>query len=330
MASASVSGKAALVTGAGSGINLAFTRLLLSRGCNVVLADLNLRPEAEELVQSYTSGSENPGVGRKAQAMFYRTDVSSWTDLSKVFSATKKPYGGVDIVCAGAGVFEPSWSSFWKPPGTGESIVDSVAGGRFKSIDINLTHPIRLTQIAIMDHLRERKAKKTDATPTVRTKTIIHVSSVNGQATPLWSPLYNVSKHGINGFVRTLAPLEKNLGVRVAAIAPGLVKTPLWSETEEKTGPLSKNVVWVTAEEVAEVMLSIVEKNAINSRFRDVNAPSDSVVVPIAGGSILEISGDRVRAVEAFHDPGPQGISREDFDVSQMEEGVFKDLDEHV
>lgn len=292
----------------------------------MVLADLSLRSEAHEVVQSYSNNSGNLTATNKAQAVFQRTDVSSWVDLSEAFNVAKARFNAVDIVCAGAGVFEPPWSCFWRPPGIDESVVDSVAGGHFKSIDINLIHPIRLTQMVIMDHLSELKRHKGNNAVPVRSKTVIHVSSVNGQATPLWSPLYNVSKHGINGFVRSLAPLEKHLSIRVAAVAPGLVKTPLWSENNEKRGPLSKNLVWVTPEEVAEVMLSIVEKDAVHICFREVPSQPDDPLIPIAGGSILEISGDRVRAVEAFLDPGPQRISSQDFDVPAMEKSIFDDL----
>lgn len=291
----------------------------------MVIADLSLRSEAHEVVQAYsdTKGSRNAQEG---QAFFCRTDVSSWDDLSNAFKETKTRFGKVDIVCAGAGVFEPSWSNFWRPPGTDKSAIDSVSDSRFKSIDINLLHPIRLTQLAIIDHLQEMNSKKGTSELAPR-KTIIHVSSVNGQVTPLWTPLYNVSKHGINGFVRSLAPLEKRLGIRVAAVAPGLVKTPLWSDSQDKNNPLSKDVNWVTSEEVADVMLSLVTKHQIHSHFREVEVEAQGAAVPIAGGSILEVSGDRIRDVKALLDPGPQGILPEDFNVSLMEEGVFQDLE---
>jgi 3-hydroxybutyrate dehydrogenase len=55
-----VEGKTAVITGAGSGINLSFAKLLLSKGCNIVIADLALRPEAEALVSQYPSTSSGP------------------------------------------------------------------------------------------------------------------------------------------------------------------------------------------------------------------------------------------------------------------------------
>ena len=94
-----VGGKVALVTGGGSGICLEFTKLLISHGCNVVIADLALRPEAEEIV--------NGKAGGKAKAIFQRTDVTDWAQLGAAFEVAIKEFGHLDIVCPGAGVFEP-------------------------------------------------------------------------------------------------------------------------------------------------------------------------------------------------------------------------------
>jgi 3-hydroxybutyrate dehydrogenase len=119
----SVHGKTAIVTGAGSGIftcsiqlslvllissptgiNLAFARLLLSRGCNVLFVDLALRPEAEETIQKY----KTTRVGTLGRAAFQRTDVSKWTEVEKMFQVAEREFGGsgADIVVPGAGVYE--------------------------------------------------------------------------------------------------------------------------------------------------------------------------------------------------------------------------------
>ena len=97
-----VEGKTAIVTGAGSGINLAFATLLLSKGCNVVLADLGLRPEAEVVMAEYPL-SHSKG----AKAVFQKTDVTDWAQLDQMFEAAIEHFGGADIVCPGAGIYEP-------------------------------------------------------------------------------------------------------------------------------------------------------------------------------------------------------------------------------
>lgn len=97
-----VNGKTALVTGGGSGICLEFTKLLLSKGCNVLIADLNLTPDAEKLMSAHESREEG-----KARAVFKKTDVTNWDLLQAAFDECMSAFESLDIVCPGAGVFEP-------------------------------------------------------------------------------------------------------------------------------------------------------------------------------------------------------------------------------
>jgi NAD(P)-dependent dehydrogenase (short-subunit alcohol dehydrogenase family) len=94
---------------------------------------------------------------------------------------------------------------------------------------------------------------------------VVHVSSIAGQTSPLPVPMYNATKHAINGLVRSLAPLEARLGIRVAAVAPGVVKTPLWTEHAEKIKAVGAKDAWVTPEEVAEVMVALVDKDEMGN-----------------------------------------------------------------
>jgi NAD(P)-dependent dehydrogenase (short-subunit alcohol dehydrogenase family) len=105
-----VSSKTAIVTGAGSGINLSFAEQLLEKGCNVVIADLALRPEAQALIAKYPLSSGG------AKAVFQKTDVTDWTQLDAMFSCAVEHFGGADIVCPGAGVYEPVLSSAFSFP----------------------------------------------------------------------------------------------------------------------------------------------------------------------------------------------------------------------
>ncbi|KAK1589838.1 short chain dehydrogenase [Colletotrichum navitas] len=285
-ASFSVSGKTAIITGAGSGINLCFAELLLAQGCNVLIADLFLRPEAEILVVRYQNANTKP------RAVFVETDVTSWPALSNMFNAAVSEFGGFDVLCPGAGVYEPHWSSFWHPPGSPES-KDSVDGGHYSLFDINITHPIRSTQLAISYWLHPKTAAGTTLTSAIKSspsnpKRVVHISSVAGQVPNINAPLYAASKFAVTGFVRSLARLEETDGIRVNAVAPGVVRTPLWTENPEKLVNLDANQDgWVTPQEVAEAMLRCVEE--------------DSLI----GGSILEVGKNCTRLVEAFNDPGP-------------------------
>lgn len=139
----------AIVTGAGSGINLATTELLLAAGTSVVLADLRLRPEAEELVAKYPHDpSSTPST---ASAVFHKTDVADWAQLQSLFTFAVETYGKVDIVVNGAGLFEPPSSSFWLSPGISKLAVDKADcnPGVYQTFAVNTMAPIRLAQIAV-------------------------------------------------------------------------------------------------------------------------------------------------------------------------------------
>ncbi|CAI7625903.1 unnamed protein product [Penicillium glandicola] len=282
----SVKGKTAIITGAGSGINLSFAKLLVENGCNVLIADLALRPEAKVLADKHKTGP--------ARVVFQETNVIDWVQLERMFEVAEKEFGEIDIVCPGAGVYEPHWSNFWRPPHSTES-KDSASGGRYALVDINVTHPIRTTQLAIAHFLNNRTSG--------RPKHIVHISSIAAQNTNLAAPIYCATKHAISGLVRSLANLDKKFGIRVTAVAPGVIKTPLWTDHPEKLKMVVDSTdEWVTPEEVAEVMLALVQQEQVSEIIGDRSGRGPQFNVE--GGTILEVS-KTVRAVGQFNDPGP-------------------------
>lgn len=273
----SVQGKRALVTGAGSGINYCFAKLLLENGCSVLLADIALRPEAQKLIDEHSTGSP--------RAVYQKTDVTDWPQLEAAFQACIEEFGGIDIACPGAGVFEPPWSNFWFPPGDPES-KDTKGGNSYKTLDINLNHPIRATQIAISYFLNPADPK--DKVSLQNPKRVVLTSSVAGQGANLAVPLYFVSKHGISAFTRSLADLDDTQGIRVNAVAPGVVKTPLFTDNPDKLRWVSEDTdMWITPEQIAEQMLKLLEDPEL------------------VGGTVLEVGQSHQRVVPMFNNPGP-------------------------
>lgn len=206
-----------------------------------------------------------------------------------MFTVAEREFNGADIVCPGAGVYEPEWSNFWLPPGSAPS-KDAPGGepGHYAQMDINLTHPIRVTQLALShwqhppaDH-PQRKASP--ANP----KRIVHLGSIAGYLPVFNAPLYGACKFGVHGLVRCLAKLDPTLGIRVTAVAPGVVRTPLWEENPDKLAFLDpERDGWVTPEEVAVAMLRCVEEEGL------------------VGGTILEVGKGHTRVVDYLNDPGP-------------------------
>lgn len=281
------------------GINLAFSKLLISKNCNVVLADLALRPEAVEFV------SKHDGTDGGPRAAFVETNVTSWPALTHMFEFALAEFGDFDILCPGAGVYEPNWSSFWHPPGSPES-KDGVDSDRYALLDINITHPIRSTQLAMSHWLHPKAASNPKfSTPKPASlqnlKRVIHISSVAGQIPVFRAPMYGATKHAITGFVRCLAPMDA-AGIGITAVAPGIVKTPLWTENPEKLANIAEGRdAWVTPEEVAEVMLQCIEKEP--------------------GGTILEVGRESTRPVQVLNDPGPDFDPAKGIITSNAEKG---------
>ncbi|KAH0421071.1 hypothetical protein CcaCcLH18_13640 [Colletotrichum camelliae] len=214
-----------------------------------------------------------------------------------MFDTAETEFGGVDIVVAGAGVFEPDFSSFWVPPGSVRSR-DVVNGDRYAQIDINVVHPISTTQLAIARALNSDGGRYP--------RTILIVSSTNGQQASFSTPVYAATKHAINGFVRSLAKLEDELNMRVVAVAPGIMRTPMYLENPDKLASIDMTKdSWASPEEVAEVMVKLIDSDTISVKTGDSSHGTHSM--PIAGGTILEVTRGNVRAVAPYNDPGPTG-----------------------
>ena len=98
-----VQGKGAIGTGGGSGINLAFVKLLYEAGCSVLIADLKLHKSASQWLNTLSNNS-----GGAPRVTFQKTDVTKWSDLEMVFDIYHEAFGGAPyLVCPGAGLYEP-------------------------------------------------------------------------------------------------------------------------------------------------------------------------------------------------------------------------------
>ena len=127
-----------------------------------------------------------------------------------------------------------------------------------------------------------------------------------------------------------MAPLDKELSVRVTAVAPGVIKTPLWMDNPDKLRLMTEKDEWVTPEFVAEVMTDLIEKNEM-----EIQAPLSSAglnsgderggtrTVTVEGGLILEVSKGKVRKVDQFMDPGPSGEGNTVGNIGMADEEIL-------
>lgn len=177
-----------------------------------MIADLRLRPEAEATI------NEHPHINagsNSVSAMFCRTDMSNWRDISEMWETTTRDFGRVDIVVNGAGIYEPPSSSFWNPPGISARSKDPQDAdvGQYKTFAVNTIGSTRLAQIAI-DYWQQH--------PDIQGN-ILFIASMGGYLHSIHTPLYFASKAAIVSLVKSLGGLKEVLGIRMAAVCPGPV-----------------------------------------------------------------------------------------------------------
>lgn len=211
--------------------------------------------------------------------------MTDWNQLKELYLHTSKTFGKPSLVCNGAGVYEPPWSNFWT----------NTEKATYKTIDINLTSAIKSTRHAITYMAKDGG-------------TILNVASIAGQVPLFATPIYNASKFGLVGFTRSLATLDKELGIRVVAANPGVVKTPLWTEHPEKMAFRSEEDDWITPEECAQSMLDLAE----NEKY--------------VGGSIMEILKGRSRLIPLHDEDMPSGPGATVHNIGQVEQEILEKL----
>jgi len=228
-----LTGKIVVVTGGGSGIGLAFVKLAIAATAKVLIADLRLTDDATKFVENIHAD----------QLVFVKTDVTKREELENLISVSEKVFQDVpDVYIAAAGVFEPQWSSFW--PDTEED--------NYATISINLIHPMKLTRIAVRALLGKNK-------PGV----VLLVSSLAGLYANYTAALYFASKSGLVNFAHGMAQADEDENVKVVAICPGVVKSPLWSNRPDLMRQYAySEETAITPETVATAMHDVVESKA--------------------------------------------------------------------
>lgn len=184
--------KVAVVTGGASGIGLATTRKLLSEGANVVILDLKMD---EEIINS---------LGETA--LYLKCDVSNEENVKNCIEEIIKKFDHIDYLVANAGI----GGSASKPH---EVSMDEWN----KVISVNQTGIFLLNKYVINEMLKKGKGA------------VVNTSSMYGLVGSTTSFAYSASKGAINQMTRSLALTYARDNIRVNAIAPGYVDTPILS-----------------------------------------------------------------------------------------------------
>lgn len=190
-----LAGRVAVVTGGGSGIGAASARRLAADGAHVVVADID--------------EAAGGALAAEVDGLFVRTDVTNADDVEGLYAAAQERFGAIDVAFHNAGI---------SPPEDG-SILDTGLAAWRRVQEVNLTS-VYLCCKAVLPYMQAQGRGS-----------IINVASfvaVMGAATSQIS--YSASKGGVLAMSRELGVQFAREGIRVNALCPGPVNTPLLEE----------------------------------------------------------------------------------------------------
>ncbi len=230
--------KAAVVTGAASGIGKEIARTFAEAGACVVIADLNFtaaRAAAEEL--------DSSGERVIAVAM----DVTSESDVESGMAAAVSVFGRIDVLVSNAGI------QIVAP-------LDELPFAEWRRLlAIHLDGAFLTTRAALRQMYRQRSGS------------IIYMGSVHSkEASPLKAP-YVTAKHGLIGLAKVVAKEGAKHGVRANVICPGFVRTPL----VDKQIPEQARELGISADAVIK---NIMLKDTVDGEFTTVRDVAEAAL----------------------------------------------------
>lgn len=197
-----MSGRVAVVTGAGRGIGRAVAAELALKGCRVIVNYQSSEAAAMSLVDEIKS------AGGEAHAI--RANVSNAEEVKALFDETTKTYGAAEIVVCNAGITRDNLIMRMK-----QEDWDAV-------LSTNLTSVYLCVQAAVRAMMKARFGR------------IVAISSVSGLVGNAGQANYAAAKAGIIGLVKSVARELANRGITANAIAPGYIETDMTNALPEE------------------------------------------------------------------------------------------------
>lgn len=193
--------KVAVITGGASGIGAATAKLFVSEGAKVVIVDLN-----EEKGKAFEK--ELKALNR--EALFVKANITSEEDVANIFKQTVEAFGRVDVVFNNAGI------------GRVHSSHDLEYSEWRNTVNVDLDGVFLVAREAIREMLKTGGG------------TIVNTASMFGLVGSSGSAAYNAAKGGVINLTRSLAVEYAEQNIRVNALCPGFIDTPIIPEESKQ------------------------------------------------------------------------------------------------
>jgi NAD(P)-dependent dehydrogenase (short-subunit alcohol dehydrogenase family) len=196
--------RAAIVTGASSGIGLAVARMLGEEGFGITMAAR--RPEK---LEGAVAGLAADGFDVHAVA----ANVADETEIQKVVAAHRERYGRLDVLVNNAGI------------GVGATVGEIDTKRLDMQLDINL-RSIVLFYRESLEMLKAAAAEHKNAL-------VVNTSSISGKRAEGWLSVYSATKHGVVGWTEAMNKELSPGGIKSTALCPAFVDTPMTDFVKE-------------------------------------------------------------------------------------------------
>lgn len=246
--------KIALVPGAGSGIGRATSLEMAQHGAKVVVADVDEDGGRETVDSIEKAGGE---------AIFVRADVSSSTDVQALVGATVRAYGRLDCAVNNAGIGGTSRDG--RRYATHECPEEVWA----RILTVNLTGVFLCLKHEIAQMLEQGGGA------------IVNIASIAGLVGGFGTP-YVASKHGVVGVTKNIALEYARQGIRVNAVCPGVVETPMVAAAFGATPGLEER--WREVEPIGRFAAPSEIAAAVTWLCSDAASFVTGVALPVDGG----------------------------------------------
>jgi NAD(P)-dependent dehydrogenase (short-subunit alcohol dehydrogenase family) len=196
--------RAAIVTGASSGIGLAIARVLCEEEFGITMA-----ARRADKLDAAAAGLADDGFDVHAIA----ANVADEADIQKVLAAHRERYGRLDVLVNNAGV------------GVGASVGEIVTKRLDMQLDINLR--------SIILFYRECVPLLKEAAGEHRNALVVNTSSISGKHGEAWLSVYSAAKHGVVGWTEAMNKELGADGIKSTALCPAFVDTPMTDFVKE-------------------------------------------------------------------------------------------------